>query len=106
MDKFIYVISNGEFWIAIIVALMLSFVLATIVQDLYDTYIDICNEDIDYEVSDEKLNIGCTVKDCLNGIIGLYCGTDDNGKAIIINAQDNTVYVYKAEHTTLLTIKK
>ena len=107
MDKFISMLCSGDFWIAIAFAFIVSFVLSAIVQDIYDTFIDIHDEDdIEYEVSDEQLNIGCTVYDILSERVGIYCGTDDDSNAVIINAQDNTIYIFKTELNALLTIKQ
>lgn len=104
MNEFISIITNGEFWIAILFAFVVSFVLAVIIQDVVDTFKDI--QESEYEVSDEKLNIGCTVYDILHEVVGIYCGTDDDCNAVIVMAQDNTVYIIKTELNALLTIKQ
>lgn len=108
MDKFISMLCTGEFWIAITFAFVVSFILATIVQDIYDTLMDIryAEDDDEYEVSDEQLHIGCTVYDIISERAGIYCGTDDDSNAVVIQAQDNSIYVFKAELNALLTLKQ
>lgn len=108
MNKFISIISNGDFWIAIVVAFIVSFVLAYIAQDIFNSLI--LNRDIhEYLIIDEELTIGCTVYDTLTKRVGTYCGIhqeNDTLYGVVVTKQNNTVYYSYSVLENLLTIKE
>ena len=100
MNNFIKVLYNSDFWIAIIFAFIVSYLIAIFAQDIYDTYRDIMDEDVtvNYVLLDEELYIGCMVYDTVLDVIGTYCGThlgvDNNLYGIVTVIQDNKIYYY------------
>lgn len=99
MNKFIEVLYNSDFWVAIIFAFIVSYLIAIFAQDIYDSYVDVL-EDVtaNYVLLDEELYIGCMVHDSVLDVIGTYCGThlgeDNNLYGIVAVIQDNKIYYY------------
>ena len=107
MDKFIEILCTGEFWIAVALAVLVSFIFATIAQDIYDTYMDIENT-TEYCMTHEALTFGCTVRDIETDIVGIYCGThviDDKTHAVVVAGQDNMLYFYYPAIESLVTVE-
>ena len=99
MNNLIEALSNSDFWIAIAFAFVVSFLIATFVQDVYNTCVDILDEElVNYVFTDEELYIGCMVYDTVLDVIGTYCGThlgvDNNLYGIVTVIQDNKIYYY------------
>ena len=105
MDKFITVISNSEFWLALVCGAIISFILATIIQDVIDMYRGISKTE--YRLTNEEPYIGCMVYDTFYRITGVYCGNHSKGNAcgVIIVMRNNTVYYYYSSLKNLKTVK-
>lgn len=111
MNKFIEVLYNSDFWIAIIFAFVVSFLIATFAQDIYDSCVDVLEDvTVNYVLLDEKLYIGCMVHDSVLDVIGTYCGThlaeDNNLYGIVAVIQDNKIYYYYPVLDNLKTVEE
>lgn len=105
MDKFINILSRSEFWIAIAFAFIVSFILATIVQDVVDTLVDNDYSELCYSFTFEEPYVGCMVYDESHNIVGIYCGTHDNNTCgVVIDIVDNKIFYYYPKLETLYTI--
>lgn len=113
MDKFISVISNGEFWVAIAVCFIFSFVIAVIAQDIWDNFWSPSDEEYDIndlEVIDLDIEVGDTVYDTLTRRVGIYCGDclgqDDNVYGVVVVVLDSThIHYYYPLISSLLKVQ-
>lgn len=108
MDKFITVVSSSEFWVAMLFAFAVSFVLAVIIQDTVNRFIDLSVPE--YVFTDEEPYFGCLVYDTENSIEGIYCGThlknDTLCGVVVTVVEDNTIHCYYPDLKNLKTIEQ
>lgn len=104
----ISVMCNGYFWIAIIICFLFSFIIAVIVQDVYDTLVELKYPE--YEEVDIEPTVGCHVYDILNEDIGIYCGTcesDGDTYAVIVSAlNENTVCITHSVFENIIVVQE
>lgn len=113
MDKFISVLSNGEFWVAIAICFVFSLVIAVIAQDVWDNFWSISDEEYDIdelEVIDLDIEVGDTVYDTLTRRVGIYCGDclgeDNNIYGIVVVVLDSThIHYYYPSFNSLVKVQ-
>lgn len=104
------VFKNPEFWLAIVFSFAVSFIMAEIVQYIYDELIRLLNDTDDdeelYTYSTADFEVGCLVKDIQRNYIGYYAGLSDNGLPIVVYTLDKTVIYYETNYNNLIVVEK
>ena len=104
------ILKNPEFWLAIICAFAVAFIMAEIVQYIYDELIRLSDnaeddeEELYYSTAD--LTIGCLVKDIQRNWVGHYAGDSDNGLPIVVIFKNNEVIYYETNYNNLIVVER
>lgn len=97
-----------EFWLAIIFSFVVSFVIAVIVQDVWNTFWDLHTSDDDEEfftINDElPLVTGCRVFDIVTNTVGIYVADVDNNAVVLTALGENKIHIYHTNLQSLIVV--
>lgn len=102
------ILRTHEFWLAIACSFVFSYVIAVIVQDVWNTFWDLHTSDDDEEfiaLNDElPLVTGCQVYDIVTETIGVYIADVDNDAVVLTALGENKYYIYRTNPQSLIAV--
>ena len=108
----VMLLHNPDFWIAIMFAFMISFIVGAIAQDVYDTFMDLLDEDDD--IPEENLipftmvnripEVGEIVYDDFLEKRIVCIGFSDENELLFAYQEDNTVFINRHDPNNLYFI--
>ena len=103
------VFGNIEFWFAIAFSFVVSFVIAVIVQDVWNLFWDlhtIADDDEEFDtltLNDElPLVCGCRVFDIVHNHVGVFLALDEEYAIVVVSQGNNKLYVYHTNPEALI----